>query len=193
MHKGDYLIPKNGFVDHIELKVCDEVERLSVVDTKERIVAIREWIKQNRFKNGKVKRLVWTDPEKYDLDRLSEKLFYSGYTEEHKEFKKIFVENKKIKWLRSVEELAYLFYFLRSKDIISPINTIGYLKHVEYIFDHLDIKNTYTYDLNGLLIRIKNKHQEMKMEIETMIIECLFDPDGQERSIKKGEPFHPPL
>jgi hypothetical protein len=181
MHKGDYLIPRNGFVDHISFKVYDEVEKLSVIDTKERLLAVREWVEENRSKKGKVRKLVWIGAEKYDLERLSEKLFYSGYTEEQEEFKKIFMENKQIKWLKSIEELAYLFYFLKSKNIIRPFNTIGYLRHLEYIFEHMNIANTDSYGLNGVLIRMKYKNHQMKTEIEELVNSCLLQEEGKEK------------
>jgi hypothetical protein len=201
MHKGDYLIPKNGFVDHIELKVCDEVEKLSVVDTKERILEILEWVEQNRTKKGKIKKLIWSAPEKCDLDKLSERLFYLGFTEEQQEFKKIFTENKQIRWLKSIEELAYLFYYLKSKEFIRSVNTIGYLKHLEYIFDHLNIRDIDRYGLNGILIRMKQKNEEMKEEIEKIVDSCMkedFDPGKHPvypgpHGIKKGGPVYPPI
>ncbi|HEX8517576.1 MAG TPA: hypothetical protein VF868_15370, partial [Bacteroidia bacterium] len=173
MHKGDYLISGNSFVDHIELKVCGEIERLSVVDTKERLLEILEWVEQKRTKKGKVKKLLWVSPEKCNLQKLSERLFYFGFTEGEQEFRQIFTENRQIRWLKSIEELAYLFYYLRSKEYIRPQNTVGYLKHLEYIFAHLEIRKVDRYGLNGVLIRMKKKNQEMKERIEDLVNSCL--------------------
>ncbi|MCW3071845.1 MAG: hypothetical protein JWO44_1735 [Bacteroidetes bacterium] len=176
MHKGNYLIPRDGFAAYIERDVCRQIEKLSLIDTKERLQEIREWLEFNRTKQPKEKKLVWTDPTKYDLDKLSEKLYCLGFMEGPEDFKNIFTRNKKTKWLKSIEELAYLFYYLKHRGIIRPEATRGYLRHLEYIFDHLAILQNDGYGLNGVLIRMKGRRHFMKMEIEELVNNALFTP-----------------
>ena len=174
VHKGSYLIPQNKFVEYIESEVCGQIEKLSIIDTRERIQEIRKWIDFNKTKKPVEPHLEWIDPSKYDLDRLSETLFVAGYTNTPEDFKKIFSENKKTQWMKSIEELAYLFYYLKSNEMIKVVAIRGYLKHLEYIFDHLEIAKTERYGLNGVLIRIKGRSREMKAQIEGLVNESFF-------------------
>jgi len=174
MHKGNYLIPRDGFADYIERDVCRQIEKLSLVDTKERLQEISDWLEFHRTQQPKQARLVWADHDKYDLEKLSEKLCCLGFMERPDDFKNIFVLNKKTKWLKSLEELAYLFYYLKCKGIIKPEATRGYLKHLEYIFDHLHIRLTDRYGLNGILIKMKGRRHFMKMEIEELVNNAVF-------------------
>jgi hypothetical protein len=174
MHKGNYLIPKDGFVEYVERDVCRQIEKLSLIDTKERIQKISEWVELSKTNKPKERKLVWTDFLKYDLDKLSEKLYFLGFTGAPEDFKKIFTQNRKTKWMKSLEELAWLFYYLKLKGVIRPEATRGYLKHLEYIFDHLDIREAHCYGLNGILIRMKGRQHFLKMEIEELVNSALF-------------------
>ena len=181
---------KKSFISIVEYILSTVVENSSPFDNSERLEIIMRWAEEKWMPKQKIKlikevaesnptepSLIWNGNTSL-LFKLSEQLYYKGYTNYELAFSNVFNHQEKILWKKKDETWVYLMYRLKMPPYSNLSTTTGvkpYLSIGEKYFQFCDEpkektkKRNFSSKLYNITRRENKKHQEMIASIDSIL------------------------
>lgn len=180
---------EDDFVKTVEHQVYKFIKTNQPIVDDALLQSINNWVLHKRnnlpvqiekpqsVSSKKTPRLYWVGRKGVDKDmqlkEFSKKLYSKQYTNKPTDFEKIFTEHKQIGWQKTIEELAYLFWFLNKEGIIKSSPNRGFLKLVRHYFDDYCTLVVNKNGLKDIIYQMNTKqplrHENVKKSIEKLV------------------------